>query len=214
MRAVRGCLARIGCLTVLALIAAGAWMWRGPLLAWWHERGRPPAMGAPSAELARRSGRKLDDFLRGKGPSRVSFDQAELQSLLRYRYRDSLPPGLSDPRVSLGDSTLEASAGLQVQRLMDGKAPDALRSLLGDSARASAELEPSVPRPGLLTLGVRHVSAGGLPIPDLMVPWLLRQVGLSNGGGPGRSVALRVPLDVAAVRVVKGRLELVRAPPD
>ena len=213
MRFVRSCLARIGCLTVVVVLAAAAWIWRGPLLAWWHDHDRAAAVGAPSAELARRSSKKLDDFLDGRGPSRVSFDQAELQSLVSYRYLDSLPPGLSDPRVTLGDSTLEASAGLQVERLMHGKAPDALRSLLGDSARASAELQPSVERPGVLMLGVHHVSAGGLPIPDLMVPWLLRQTGLSNGGGRARAVALPVPRDVAAVRVVNGKLQLERGPP-
>lgn len=213
MRFVRSCLARIGCLTVIVVLAGAAWIWRGPLLAWWHEHDRPVAASAPSADLARTSGKKLDDFLRGRGPAHISFDQAELQSLASYRFRDSLPPGLSDPRITLGDSTLEASAALQVDRLMHGKAPDGLRSLLGDSARVTAELRPEVPRRGVLELGVRKVSAGGLPIPDLMVPWLLQQSGLAGNHGSARAVALPVPRDLAAVRVEGGRLELERGPP-
>lgn len=213
MRFVRSCLARIGCLTVVVVLAGAAWIWRGPLLAWWHQRDRPVASAAPSPDLARTSGRKLEAFLEGRGPARVSFDQAELQSLASYRFRDSLPPGLTDPKVTLGDSTLEASAAIQVERLMHGKAPDGLRTLLGDSARVSAELRPTVDRRGVLVLGIGHVSAGGLPIPDLMVPWLLQQTGLSNGHGPGRALELAVPPDLKAVRVEGGRLELERGPP-
>jgi hypothetical protein len=211
MRLVRSCLARIGCLTVIVLVAAGAWVWRDSLRDWWRYHTHPTSVEAPSRELARESSHKLDDFLRGRGPARVTFDEAELQSLLDYRYRDSLPAGLSDARITLGDSTLEASAALEVERLTNGRAPEALRSLLGDSARTSAELEPAVRRPGFLSLRVRRLTAGGLPIPSMMVPWLLEQTGLTSDAD--RSVSLRMPDDVTDVRVVEGRLRLERSRP-
>ncbi len=212
---IRSCLARIGCLTLVVLLAAGAWLERDTLLGWWraHVADASVVNGAPTAELGRRSSRKLDDFLRGRGADHVSFDATELQSLVDYRYRDSLPSGVSNARIALDDSTLEASAALRVEDLMHGKAPDALRGLLGDSARATAELQPEVQAPGVLLLKVRSVSAGGLPIPNLMIPWLLQQTGLSNGNGPARAVALAVPRDVTGVRVTDGKLLLERGRP-
>jgi len=210
----RSCLARIGCLTLLVLGAGMAWVWRDSITEWWHGRTVAAAPGTPSPELADRAARKLDDFMHHRGPARVVFDGAELQSLLVYRLADSLPPGLEDPRVSIGDSSLEASGALQVERLMDGKAPDAMRSLLGDSARASAEVVPEVASPGILILDLRHVTAGGLPVPSMMVPWLLEQMGLPRTDGRPRAVALRVPRDLRVVRVEGGRLRLERGSPE
>lgn len=207
---IRSCLARIGCLTLLVLAAGAAWMGRGRIADWWRSRSDTPVAEAPSRELANRASRRLDAFLQRRGPGRVEFDGPELQSLLMYRFADSLPPGISDPRVTVGDSSLRASAALQVNRLMDGRAPDAMRSLLGDSARASADLVPQLAAPGVLLLDVRHASAGGIPIPSLMVPWLLEQMGLPRERGQARAVAIPVPRDLTSVRVTGGHLRLER----
>lgn len=214
MRWARSCLARIGCLTLLVLGAGAAWMWRDTIAAWWESRSVAAAPGAasPSPELAERASRKLEAFVQGRGPDRVEFDGPELQSLVLYRMKDSLPAGLTDPRVALGDSTIEASGALQVERLMDGKAPDAMRSLLGDSARASAEVVPEMAGPGILLLNLRHVTAGGLPIPSMMVPWLLEQVGLPRVADRPAAVAVRVPARLGDVSVDRGRLRLERRP--
>ncbi|HKK08373.1 MAG TPA: hypothetical protein VKA44_05755 [Gemmatimonadota bacterium] len=214
MRWARSCLARVGCLTLLVLGAGAAWMGRDTIAAWWQSRSvaAAPETASPSPDLADRAARKLEDFMHGRGPDRVEFDGPELQSLVLYRLADSLPAGLTDPRVSLGDSTIEASGALQVERLMDGKAPDAMRSLLGDSARASAEVVPEMAGPGILLLDLRHVTAGGLPIPSMMVPWLLDQVGVPHAADRPGAVAVRVPAGLADVSVDRGRLRLERRP--
>lgn len=209
---IKNCLARIGCLTLLLLGGAGAWLWRDQIRAEWHDLWpavSAPAQRGPSEAAARRAERKFADFLRAKPGSELRLSEVEVQSWLAYRAGPRLPRGVSDPSITLGDSTATLEGFVRVQELPGSRNLGPLARVLGDSARVEVTVLPEVRRPGTLSLEVEGAKANGLPVPPLMLPFALRGLGLPTDAS-GRAVRVPLPPQVAAARVEQTQLVLER----
>jgi hypothetical protein len=201
---IKSCLAKIGCLTVVVLVAAAAWLFR-------DEIGR--AIGRldvgegsrPSEALARRADEKLAGLARGSA-GEVRFSEPELQSLLVYRVAPMLPAGIERPQVEVRDSTLVLSAFVRADSVGGYVAPDVIRSILADSSRVVVELVPGVFRPGVGRLRVAALQAGGVPVPTLMVPFLTRNLEIPGVEVAGTMLLVALPDGVKGLRVADGAL--------
>lgn len=197
----------LGGLLALAAVAAAAWVFvpEGP--------GSEPGDGAPprpSPELAERAWSEVRALWTKEGRVEVRLGEVELQSLVQYRFADQLPAGVTGAAVALRDSALELGAVLDVERLLGSRAPEMLRSVMGDSSRTTLLLEPTVPRPGVLRLHVRRARAGGVEIPAVLVPWLLERSGLRAPEEVPDAVELDPGYRIVAARVVSAGLVLVK----
>lgn len=170
------------------------------------------APGGASEELARRAERKLQALLNGSSDATVSFGGDEVQSYVEYRLAGSLPAGVSDPQVKMGDSTLALRVQIELEELQDLESVDALRTLLGDSTSIEAEFEPELASPGVGQVQVLSLRAGAFPIPALAIPMVLRQAGLKTRGGTSRAVVFPVTANVTSIAVRNGTLEVTAEP--
>lgn len=191
MESGRGCARSIGCVVLLALLAAGAWIARDSI-GDWMGRLEMRASGEPSERLADRAEEKLNRIARDGPGGEVRFSEAELQSLLTYRSGPALPPGIEDPQVDVQDTVVVLSARLRPDSLDGFSAPDALRSTMSDTTRVIAGLLPVRGGPNETLLQVRSLQIGAFVVPPLMLPAVVR--GLEQQGVRVRSGAIVVPL--------------------
>lgn len=212
MEIVRNCLARIGCLTLLVAGAVGTWYVQDDVRRWWASRNAVPVEAEPTRELADRAETRLLALQGAEGPAELRLAESEVASLVRFRIAERLPGGVSDPALALGDTTARATALLDVPRLLGGRVPPMLVGMLGDSARVTVELLPSVPEPGTVRLGLLEVRSGALQVPPLMIPWLLNGLGLPTDPGGSGAVQFATPLDdLTEVKVEDRHLVLIRS---
>jgi len=208
----RGCRRSAGCVVLLALLAAGAWMARESI-GNWMGRFELRAGGQPSERLARQAEDRLNRLARDGLNGDVRFSEVELQSLLTYRSGPALPPGIEDPRVDVQDSVVVLSARLRPDSLTGFSVPAALRSTIGDTTRVIAGLVPSRGDPGEAWLRVRSLQIGAFVVPPLMLPAVMGS--LDQQGIRVRNGAIAMPLlpGAAEVRLDGDDIVLVRGPP-
>lgn len=155
----------------------------------------------PSEQLASAAEQKLDAIARDGLQSEVRFSEAELQSLLVYRAGPALPSGVEEPRIDVQDSIIVLSARLRPEQLEGFTAPDAVRSALSDSSRIIAGLAPEVARPGEVLIRVRSLQMGSVVIPPIMLPAVVGSLARQGVPTSNGAVVLRVPREIASVRV-------------
>jgi hypothetical protein len=194
------CLARLITLIVLALLVAGAWIYRDNLRRMVHQTlGTAPVVspvGRPSPAALASARHKLDSLQNSRRDS-VRLTPNEAASLLASG--TSVLPGSTFDSISieLGDRTLR------------------VRTLV-DSARIAARLRAFIPgtpsryeevvvrgtltpvRAGLGEFDVEHVSLHGIPLP---VDVVARLVQASTGRTQGTTINVVLPQIVGGFRV-------------
>lgn len=174
------------------------------------ETGRAGA-GA-SREPVRDPAERLRRLFGPDGSGRVELDSADLALLLGPQRPWRLPDGVTDPGVVPRDSLLEASANVELDRVLGDRLPAMLRRMIGDSTRVTARLSPGVPSRGVLRIRVRDVRAGSVSFPQAMVPWMLTQLGLPTAADDPAAVELAPGRGLSGARVEDGVLVLAREP--
>ena len=200
---IKNFLARVGCLTVIAAVALGAWHYRGEISAALGRVEIAAPSGEPSESLARAAEEKLMS-LAGSDEAEVSLTEVELQSLLSYRVTPHLPSGIEDPLVRVQDSVVVLSALLRPDQLDQYAPPDLLRQFLADTARAAAILLPGIRRPGTGQVTVSGLQAGALIVPSVMIPFILQSVQIPGLDASGSDILVPLPGRVSAIEVAGG----------
>lgn len=208
----KNCLARIGCLTLLALAAGAGWLFRDEVGAWWNRLESARFVEEPSEAAALEAERKIRRLWEARPPVTVRLSEPELQSLVLFRVGPDLPDGIERPAVEIRDSTMVLTALLRLDRMVGVPGAEMLRTFLSDSATFTVELSPRVERPGEARVDVLALQAGSVAVPSMMVPALLGQLELPDARAEGRGLVFPVPAQLAAIRVFPGALELSTAP--
>ena len=217
MSALRGCLAQIGCLTLVAGAGAAFWIFRGPaatLVQRWSERDRPPpAATRPAPATAADS---VDASLARLAPAEErAFTTEEVQAWLDARWGPRWPPYVHDVRITLLDSRLALEARVETRKVPGADAHGPLHDLLGDTAHVRIEGWLDGVGDGQGALFVERVLVNGLPLPapvrDRLVAWA---TGSAPPDASQATPALAFPLPAPAwdLAVRDGRL-VVRAAP-
>lgn len=171
-----------------------------------------PAGAGTSPEPVRDPAERLRRLFGPDGSGRVELDSADLALLLGPQRPWRLPDGVTDPGVVPRDSLLEASANVELDRVLGDRLPAMLRRMIGDSSRVTARLSPGVPSRGVLRIRVRDVRAGSVSFPQAMVPWMLTQLGLPTAADDPAAVELAPGRGLSGARVEEGVLVLAREP--
>ena len=217
MRTIRSCLAGVGCLTLLALGGGAAWMYWPEIQEWWSGRSATVVFEVePSEELAAAAEARLRSMFEEGGPVEARFTEAEVQSLVLYRVAPTLPAGVSEPLATLQDSTVEVSALLDLEQLaasIDSEAAGRLQEFIGDTARVTARLHPLVAGPARGELSILRLQAGLFPVPPLLIPGMITQLGFSTAPGNPRAMAVEIPPEIKNVTVEAEELVVRLAEP-
>lgn len=229
-----GCLLRAGCLTVVAVVGAGAYWLYGDQLP--HQLGRlasragrevtgaPSASGTPARAPAV-AWASLDDATAGgaeaiarlsrrDGPAYVTLSAGDLAGFLAAGLSRSLPRSSIDPQVAIaGDRVLLRA----VVNLRDFAGEGAFGSIIGaamngrDTLWLSGTLDAV--RPGLAQYRVRELRLKRVDVPPRVIPGLVgtlrRRVNADSLSPDGLPIPM--PAFVSDVRVSGGRVTLYRA---
>lgn len=204
-----GCIRRgMAVVIVLALLVA-AWFFRSDLLGLWQSLGGGDEAAQVSPSMAEGAERKLAAL--GSGVDRVALTEPELQSLVRYRMAGSIPRFVLSPTVRLEDGGVRVQARVptdEVRGLPGIPGSSELIDMLPDTTDVEARGHIIPLGPGRVALSVDEVSAAKIPLPERVIPTLLRGVGRVDEPGLSES-ALAVTLPSGASHAFVHRDSLI-----
>ena len=217
-----GCIGRIGCLIVLALVAAAAWWQRDrwlprltDLMSGQHDStavaaGREGVWQPLTVQGSERARRALAELERPNGPPTVAVSASDLGAYVYQELARQLPSSADSVEVMTAGDQLHVRAVVRVGEFRDELGP--LAAMLRDRERLQIGGTLRVVRPGLGELVVRETRVGQLPLPPGLVMKLLqrgsrreRPPGISEAGLP-----IRLPEHIGEIRVADGSVMVVR----
>ncbi len=211
-RALGGCMRRLLVLAIVAAAGAAAWHFRDAIVDGWREL-RGAREGAPlraSAELAEAAESKLAALNSRGAPERVTLTEVELQSLVDYRLSSALPGFLASPRVRLRDGRFRIEARVMTRRLPDLPELGDFAAFIPDTTDVAATGQLIPLRPGRVGISVAGISVAGVPLPERMIPPILRRLGRTEEEGlPSDAFAVPLPAGATAAYVHGDSLVLV-----
>ncbi len=205
-----GCLGRTLALVGLVAIVAVAWRF-GPAV-YDEVRGVDPAPIAvePSEALAEGAEARILAFAEGASQE-VSLSGVELESLLRFRYAEAWPEGVSTPSVTFRDGELHLGVRLDRERIPRLPELDGILGFLPDTVPVQLRGRVLALAGGEAALLVHRIDASSIPIPRRFFPRILESVqGPARSDLPPEALLLPLPEGVRSVRVADDRLHLAR----
>lgn len=215
-----GCLARLGCLTLLVIVAAVAWLTRDT---WMSKLRRGAAVETTAvradggwqpvtAEGARRAREQLRRLEARNGPAYVHLTAADLVSHVLQELTRTLPASTDSIEAAAIGDRLHLRARIATADLgRDVLGP--MAGLFGDRERVQLGGVLRIIRPGFGELQVKEFRIRDLSVPGALIPRLIRQI--TRGERPPElspdGLPLQTPPYIGDVRVSDGRITLYRA---
>jgi hypothetical protein len=223
-----GCLRRIGCLTVIVLLVAGAWLtrdrWRPWLPAWMPgstaarttTAGLSATAWSPITEGgATRAERALTALGERGSPVFTTVRPGEFAAYMIMDVAGRLPPEADSAAAAVAGDQLMVRTTLDLEALGGRTALGPLASVVGSRAPLVLAGTFDVVRPGVAQFHVRQVTVRGIAVPGPLIPQLVHKV--ENGAHPAGlapdALLLNVPPYLADIRVVRGRVTLYKNVP-
>ena len=211
-----GCITRIGCLGLLAVLAVAGWLTKDRWMGKIRDRGDATSATAPTwqplTEAAADRGRaKVEALARPAGPVFATLTAAELAGYAIEKLARQLPSADSIEAAVIGDR-LAMRASVKMGELGGSGMLGPLAGMLGDRERLKLAGTLRVVRPGLGEFDVKEATLRDFKIPVGMIPRVMRRI---TRGPPPEGVApsalpLRIPAHVGDVRVANGRVTLYK----
>ncbi|HYD52932.1 MAG TPA: hypothetical protein VEA99_09905 [Gemmatimonadaceae bacterium] len=212
-----GCIGRIGCLVLLAILAVAGWFTRDRWMGLIRDRGDSSATAAvtwqPLTEAAAERGRRAVESLgRPGGPVFVNLTGAELASYAVEQLSRQLPSADSIEAMVEGDR-LSMRASVRLGELGGSGMLGPLAGMLGDRERMKLSGTLRVVRPGVGEFDVKEATLRDFKVPTGMIPRIMSRIsrGRRPEGVSPSALPLRIPQHVGDVRVANGRVTLYKA---
>lgn len=219
-----GCLRSIGCLVLLVVLGAAAWLFRGE----WEPAVRRIATGAPSladqsaahwepvtAQGSSRAHDAIDRLGAKSGPVFANVAPGDLAGYVFDALAKQLPPSASNVEAAAIGEQLAIRADV---RLADFGGP----ASFGPVAGMLSDREPiqftgtlAITQPGLAEFRVTSVRIKDLAVPSAMIPSILQRMGhvTRPAGTSPNGLPFAVPRYIADVRVHDGKITLYKTVP-
>jgi hypothetical protein len=214
-----GCIARLGCLIVLAILAVIGWFTRDLWLP--HRYRHRPVAAATSpwqplndrgAERARAALAKLSDK---SGPAFQTIAVADLASYAAGEVSRQLSGTIDSIQTKTNADTVLVRGTVKIADL-GGRALGSLASMLGD--RESVQLAGTIHvlEPGLADIQVHSVKIRNFPVPSAMIPELIKRLGTRMHSTqaenlPPNALALPIPRSLGDIRISRGKATLYKS---
>lgn len=216
-----GCIARIGCLVLLAILVVVGWFTRDRWMARMRQTparvALPAAPPTPQWQPLSDSGSAhtkaaLDRLAHPNGPVFATLSGADVASYLFKAVVHELPPSTDSVEAAVIGADVKLRASIRMADLGGTPALGALGGLLGDRGHVEFSGTFVVVKPGLMEFRVDALTLQGLAVPKQAIPSLVKALvkgarppGLSDAGIP-----IEVPRYIADVRVTNGRITLYK----
>ena len=216
-----GCLSRIGCLVLLALLCVGGWFTKEM----WYPRVRALVMSEPSAptltwmpittDAADRATAKIARLAEKNGPVFTDLTPSEFAARVMMPAMKMLGSSAGDPEAAIHGDTLFVRANVALTELGDRKSFGPLASMLDGKQPVVIGGRLDVASRGVAQFHVVHFTVKELKIPGAAVAKIIARVGMKARTDVIDASAVALPLasTVADVRVSKGHVVLYKAVP-
>ncbi|MBV9773778.1 MAG: hypothetical protein JO040_07505 [Gemmatimonadetes bacterium] len=196
----------LGTLVLLAVVLGAGWLFRDRI-AGMLGGGREKIATTVSPESAALAEAKIKK-LQEDGQT-VRLSDAELTSLMRYRFRDRIPGDIYAPAVAFRGDTVRMQGRVPSDRLPDVPELGRVRAFLPDTADVDIIGRLRARESGRSAFQVERIIFAGIPIPPRFYPKALEQMGRRDEPGlPGDAYAFKLPDGVGSARVEGGYLVL------
>lgn len=210
----------LGCLVVIVVIAAAAYLSRG--LWWARVSGRNPADGASVATLtwqplttngSVRARQALQRLASRTGPQYVDVAPGDLAAYIFRELSRTLPTSADSIQAAAIGDRLHVRALILTSDLGAKEALGPISMLLGTQERVQMGGSMRIIRPGFAEFQVKEFRIRDFALPQALIPRLIRQLtrgerppGLSPEGLP-----LKTPEFIGDVRVSNNKITLYKA---
>jgi hypothetical protein len=217
-----GCIARLGCLILLAVILVGGWFTRG---LWLPERYRTALSGhkatpaaAPSWQPlsgpgADRTRTALNTLSQPHGAVFQTLTGADVASYVFTELAKSLPPSTDSLRARVRGDSIGLRASVKLSDLGGAADLGPLANVLGDRERVELTGTLRVVSAGVAEFEVRGLHVGRIAVPQSLIPRLVRQLDKAKrpAGLDDDAVPLSIPAYVGDIRVANGKITLYKS---
>lgn len=216
-----GCLGRLGCLVMLALLAAAGYFTKDL----WYPRARALLVAeAPAASVrwmpitaeAGANGTRIAARLGEKnGPVFADLSPAEFVAWMMVPAMKILGTSAGNPEASVRGDTLFVRSSVSITELGDATVLGPLANVLDgrQSVMIGGRLEAV--RPGLVAFHVTQMTVKELKLPQRLIDKIVQRISVqarSDSLATG-AVPLSVPKTVGDVRITKGHVVLYKVMP-
>ena len=221
-----GCLRRLGCLLLFAIVAGGAlWITSNrwlPLLPAWVPGGESArAIAADSGWVlvtpagATRAEHALTALREPSARVYTTVSPAEFAGYVLMDLSGRLPPAGDSTAAIVIDNELRVRTSLDIRALGGQDFWGFVSDLIGTRAPLAFAGTFDIVRPGIAEFRVNELSIHGLQVPGPMIPRLLRRVdsGLHPIGMAANALLVNVPAYVADIRASSGKILIYKSEP-
>ena len=214
-----GCIARLGCLFVLAILAVCAWFTRDR---WMSKVTSSPAAvsTAPVWEpltpaAGARGKRAIESLSSNSGPVFANLHAGEVASYVFQTVGKTIPSTADSAEAAVIGDALYVRAVIPMKELAGSGILGPIGSLLNDRERLSFGGSFRVVRPGLSEFQVREIKLRDFKIPSGAIPRLLEQI--SHGKRPEGiapdALPVITPTTLGDVRIANHLVTLYKTTP-
>jgi hypothetical protein len=221
---VSGCLRRVGCLVIVLLVIAAAYLYREGWLGFVRRapegdaRTTTAAAGAEGTwapltpEGAARARTAVQSLGRRSGPVFVTLEASEVASYIFSELAQQLPASADSVQATARGDRLYLRASVPVKELGGKDALGPVGALLGDREPLELGGTFDVLSPGHAQFRVRELKLRELTLPPPLIPRIIRQIrrGTVPEGVSADGLPLQIPNYIGDVRVSRGRVVLYK----
>jgi len=220
-----GCIARLGCLILLAVLAGIGWVTRD---LWLPQRFRdhtpraastkPPVWEPLSDAGAERARTALASLGQRQGPVFQTLSGADAASYIIHELSAQLPASTDSVEAMVAANHVALRGTIKLSDVGGAGALGPLAAMLGDRERVQLTGTLRVVQPGLAEFKIEDVKLHDLSLPRPMVPALIKR--LERGRRPGGfgaaspldddALPVPIPRSVAEIRVANGKITLYK----
>lgn len=214
-----GCIARFGCLIILAILAVAAWLTRDR---WMNKLSNAPAAVStapvwepltPAAGV--RAKRAIESLNARTGPVFANLSAGEVATYVFQTVSKTIPSTADSVEAAVIGDALFVRAIVPVKDVAGSGILGPLGGLLNDREKLSLGGTFRVVRPGLSEFRIREIKLRDFKVPSGAIPALLKQ--LSKGARPegiaADALAVPTPQTLADVRIANNRVTLYKTTP-
>ena len=209
-----GCIARLGCLVVLAILGVCAWFTRDR---WLPERFRSHAAVVAASGWqpvtdagAERTRQALEKLSQPRGPVFQTLSAADVASLAFSELSKRMSGAADSVAARIDADRMSMRASVRTTELKGRLGP--LAGMLRDRETVELTGTFAMLRPGLGAFNVYEAKLGPIKLPQGMIPRLIKEVDRGNRpqGLPDTALPLPVPDYVSDIRIANGKVTLYK----
>jgi hypothetical protein len=213
-----GCIARLGCLVMLALIAVAGWLTRDQWLPKLTGRAATTESAAVSTwqplspEAGARGKKKIDELSSPAGPVYSNLTASEVASYVFQTLARTIPASADSAEAAVIGDALYVRAVVPIRDIAGTGVLGPLGGLLNDRERLQLGGGFRVIRPGLSEFEVREIKLRDFKVPSGAIPRLVQQISRGNRpeGVAPNALPVTTPRSLADVRIANGRVTLYK----